>query len=383
MKKNKRIFLVIIITILIIFGSISGIGFNNINYANTEEDMTNISQCSKKFMDKYFKESKAIKESDNKDKILIVTSKTKIKNGEGASKIIEAPNNQYILQYDSYEEKNEALENLKTDNNIVSVEENIIYTKTESEYNSWGIEKIGLDLAKQAVDTKELNDITVAIIDTGCDMNLFNKNYPGKIVETYNVLNPEDKMVDEDGHGTHIAGTIAEGTPSNVKILPIKVSTDGNMYNTDIIEAINYIVYNNKADVINMSFGSYYRSESIYQAINAANQKNIICVAAAGNDNTSSKHYPSAYDNTMSIAACDSNLKKASFSNFGSTITFTAPGVDILSINGTMSGTSMATPHAVSATAILKSYNDNYTLEDTIDILKEYAIDLGNVGRDN
>ena len=79
------------------------------------------------------------------------------------------------------------------------------------------------------MDTKELNDITVAIIDTGCDMNLFNKNYPGKIVETYNVLNPEDKMVDEDGHGTHIAGTIAEGTPSNVKILPIKVSTDGNM----------------------------------------------------------------------------------------------------------------------------------------------------------
>ena len=214
-------------------------------------------------------------------------------------------------------------------------------------------------------------------------MDLFNQNYPGRIEEVYNVLDSNtNAMYDYQGHGTHIAGTIAEGTPDNVKIIPVRVSEEGKLYLSDILEGINYIVYYDKADVINMSFGGYGRSEEEYQAIESANQKNIICVAAAGNDNSQAMHYPSSFDNTISIASVDSAFYKSNFSNYGSTITFAAPGSNILSINGYMSGTSMATPHAVCAVAILKSYNNAITLENTIDLLKDNAIDLGEEGFD-
>ena len=354
----------------------------NIGEKNQQEEFVNIAECSEEFMEEYFEKSKELKEKNNKDNILIVTSKEKIENTFGASDIIEAPNNQYILQYDSEEEKNIALDEFKKLDDTVKVEKNTTYTIAD--YNSWGIEKTGLDYATKIANEKNLNEVTVAIIDTGCDMQLFNKNYYGKIVETYNVLNPGGNMVDEDSHGTHIAGTIAEATPDNVKILPVKVATNGKvMYITDIIEAINYIVYYDKADVINMSFGGYYFSDAIYQAIEAANKENIISIAAAGNDNKSSEFYPAAFNNTISIASVDSNLNKSDFSNYGSTITFSAPGTNILSINGTKSGTSMATPHAVSAVAILKSYNKKISLDNTIELLKRYAIDLGENGYDN
>ena len=381
MKKNKRIFLIAFITIVTIFSSINFVNIN-VSYANEEKSLLNISECSSSFMANYFEGSKEIRESDNKENVLIVTSTTKVKDGKGASKIVAAPNNQYILQYDSEEEKDKALESFKAQKNIISVEENVIRTFCATDYNSWGIEKTGLDQAIEAANAKKLEDVTVAIIDTGCDMELFNDNYSGKIVETHNVYDNK-AMYDNYGHGTHIAGTIAEGTPDNVKILPIKVSDGRTLDTLDIIEAINYVVHNKKADVINMSFCGYGYSEAEYQAIEAANKNNIICVAAAGNENTSTRSYPASFDNTISVSSVDSELKKSSFSNYGPTITFAAPGTDIESINGTMSGTSMATPHAVCAAAILKSYNKDYTLEDTIEVLRKYAIDLGDEGRDN
>ena len=250
-------------------------------------------------------------------------------------------------------------------------------------------------------NSENMQQVTVAIIDTGCDMTLFNRYYGGKISEVYNVLEQSTTvMVDEDGHGTHVAGTIAEGTPDNVKILPIKVSRTGSMYYSDIIAAINYIVYNNKAQAINMSFGGYGYNEALDQAIEAAKKKNIISVAAAGNDNTKAKHYPSALENTISIASVDSNLNKSTFSNYGAEITFAAPGTNIRSIMGKdasiskrngnnddddheiISGTSMATPHVVAAVAILKGYNKNLTFENVVDILKDNAQDLGEEGWD-
>ena len=354
----------------------------NVNDVSKEEKVGK-KDDSKEFMEKYFEEIKNINSDEEKENMLIIISSSKIGNTYGAQKIIEAPNNQYILQYESTEKKDEALIALKEDDSISSVEENIIYTIEDTDYNSWGVEKMALDHAIDSSKIEILSNVTVAIIDSGCNMNLFNQNYSGKIVETYNVLeNSTTSMVDENGHGTHIAGTIAEATTSNVKILPVKVSRTGSMYNTDVVAAINYITEYNKADVINMSFGSYYKSEAIEQAIDSANNKNIICVAAAGNDNTNKKHYPSSLDNTISIASVDSELKKSSFSNYGSDITFAAPGTNILSINGKKSGTSMATPHAVSAIAILKGYNKDLTLENTINVLKLTALDLGEEGWD-
>ena len=87
-----------------------------------------------------------------------------------------------------------------------------------------------------------------------------------KIVDTYNLYDPDkygnNVMFDGFGHGTHIAGTIAEGTPDNVKILPVKISNEASISDALIINAIYYIVDDHKADVINMSFGGTGRNDA-------------------------------------------------------------------------------------------------------------------------
>ena len=405
--KNKKIKFIILLIIII---TTAIIGFNyfknkdiiyigKVEEKNEEKDnclhiqsegIVNLNECTDEFMQNYFEKTKTITE-DKKDFVLIVTSKEKLADNYGASNIIEAPNNQFFLVYNSNEEKENAFIELKNNNNIETVETNKVFktcetnSKTENTYNSWGIEKIGLDKASIELTNRRNNSVTVAVLDTGCDIDLINQYYPEKIIESYNAINPDEEMNEGNGHGTHVAGTIAEGTPQNINILPVKVASWNTFYSTDVINGINYISYYNKADVINMSFGGGEEDEgivSIYYAIEAANRKNIICVAAAGNESNDKPHFPSGFDNTMSIAACDSNMEKADFSNYGPTITFIAPGKDILSVNGTKSGTSMAAPHVACAVAILKSYKKDISLEEAIDFLKQYSLDLGDEGWD-
>ena len=398
-KKLKKSLLIVLIIVILLSGMLL---LYKSNFFQKQERF-NISYLPTEFVEKYFEEIGKADSNTEKENMLIVISDNKIKNSYGAKKIIEAPNHQYILQYNSEKQKKSALQQLKKDKKIESVEENDIYTIEEGNYNSWGIEKMALDhaIVSANANTENMQQITVAVIDTGCDITLFNKYYGGKILEFYNVLEQSTTvMTDESGHGTHVAGTIAEGTPNNVKILPIKVSKTGDMYYSDVIAAINYIVYKNNAQVINMSFGGYGYNEALDQAIESAKVKNIISVAAAGNDNTSKKHYPASFDNTISIASVDSDLNKSTFSNYGAEISFAAPGTNIRSIMGkdtyiskrngnnddddheVISGTSMATPHAVSAVAILKGYNKDLTFENVFNILKDNAIDLGEKGWD-
>ncbi len=378
MKRQKRLLLVVIMLFTLLL-SATHYDASNIN----TNSLINITECSSSFMNKYFEEVSKIEDED-KENILIVTSKTKIIDTYGATKTISAPNNQYILVYSSVETKDKAMDKLSRAKGIVTVEENIIYEI--SSYNSWGVTSTGMDIASKIIDDREdKEDIVVAIIDTGLDVTLFKNNYPTKLAGTYNGLTgstAESSMKDENGHGTHIAGTIAESTPSNVKIYPAKASNGSTLSSTDIIACINYIVHNKKANVINMSFGSYTPHTATRQAIQAANNAGIICVAAAGNESTAQTAYPAGYDETIAVSAIDLNNNLASFSNTGSNITFAAPGVNIKSINGTMGGTSMASPHVAAAVAIVKSYNKDLTMTEVVDILKVCAVDLGTPGWD-
>ena len=365
----------------------------------TFEDIYNIDECTEEFMNNYFEEISNIKE-DDEENILIVTTLDKIENDYGARKIIPSPNNQYVLLYENKEEKDIALKQLEKDSSIISVDENNVMTLDVSKYNSWGIKKMGLDGSMKVANNLNLPEVRVAVIDSGCDVNLINKYYSGKIAEIYDLFtNSKKTITDTHGHGTHIIGTISEGTPDNVKIVPIKIGTGDRIYTDKTLAAINYIVYYEKADVINMSFGGTGYSSSLYNAIESANRKNIISVCAAGNESTSQPHYPSGYNNTVSIGSVDSGLNLAPYSNYGDTIDFVAPGSNIKSTLSNdmelskrrdgeddfevLSGTSMATPHAVNAIAILKSYNKNLSRSNVINLLKTYAIkDLGYVGKD-
>ena len=409
-KKNKE-YLFFFFAIVFLSCSILLVIRNN---TPKKDALINISYLSEEFIENYFEEISKVNSNEEKANMLIVISNNQIQDSYGAVNIIEAPNNQYILQYNTIEEKNIALQKFKDDKRIKSVTENKAYAFQSDNYNSWGVEAMALNQAMTQINTniENVQEVTVAIIDSGCDISLFNKYYNGKIDEVYDVLeNSTTNISDEYGHGTHIAGTIAESTPANVKILPVKVSKINDAgtlspkpygpYITDIIAAVNYITYNKKADVINMSFASYTYNEPLDQAIEAAKQENIITVAAAGNVSDDKYNYPAAQDNTISVAGVDSNLAKYRNSAYGETITFTAPAVGIKSILGsnmqisfdnfnadgdddheTMDGTSMAAPHVASAVAILKGYNKNLTLENVIDLLKSKVIDLGEEGWD-
>ena len=350
------------------------------------------------FLQKYFADYYTLRNSSEYDmeNLLLVMSDTK-PNSYGAASVVDAPNQTYFFYYNSVEERDEAFEKLKQDG-VASVDKNTISYHTSS-YMSWGIEKMALNKATSAVSSMSSpNDVTVAIIDTGLMRNVFRSHFPDKRMQYYCVVEDTCRSSDDPvGHGTHVAGTIAEGTPSNVGILSINAvtmytyqgQTRAGFDDADLITSINYAV-SNGADVINMSLGGEIADAATKAALDAAEQRGVVVVAASGNGATEGNavEYPAAFSSTMSIGALDSSLNHAYFSTYNNYVDFAAPGVDITSLDSTTGGvvshegTSMATPHMSAAVAILKSFNKNLNLSQAIEALKKQTIDLGSAGKD-
>ncbi len=174
-------------------------------------------------------------------------------------------------------------------------------------------------------------------------------------------------------HGTHVAGIIAGQTHNskgiaaigyNCKMIPVKIGLSSNSFLTGAFQGLDYAVNASGCDVINMSWGGGGWSATYQTLFNIAKTKGIICVAAAGNSNTSTPMYPASYNHVISVAASASTDARASFSNFGSNIDVTAPGVGIPSClagatnsYGNLSGTSMASPLVAGLCALMKCYN--------------------------
>lgn len=195
--------------------------------------------------------------------------------------------------------------------------------------------------------------------------------------------------MDDNGHGTHVAGTIGavgnngagiSGVMWNVQLMPLKIcDANGSCDTADEISAIDYVILmkNRGANIkiINASFGSYAYTTSEYLAIERANAAGVLFVAAAGNDgynNDLTPSYPASYNlpNIISVAATDQNDRRVSFSNYGLTsVHVAAPGVYILSTipqnlysdnsdKEFLMGTSMAAPHVAGLAGLLYSYYD-------------------------
>ena len=361
---------------------------NGTNSTANTNPLINISELPEEFMKAYLADYAKIASSENKENVLIVTSEKTLENSFGAKNVVNAANNRYFLEFETEDEKKMALAMIEGLPDL-EAEENRLYTfdgdEDGAEFNSWGIEKMGLDYASKLIEEAgNASEIVVAVLDTGLDTELFNENFSDKLAGTYSVVSGKTEAPDELGHGTHTAGTIAEGTPNNVKIFSVQLSTGRQMYTTDIVAGMDYAIYYTNADVVNMSFGGYNYGKAEYISLEAMRENKIIPVASAGNESTSTPSYPASFDNTISVSALDITLNFASeFSNFGKTIDFAAPGVDVLSINGTMSGTSMAAPHVSAAAAIAKSLNKDFNLETTKEFLATRAVDLGMNGKDS
>lgn len=218
--------------------------------------------------------------------------------------------------------------------------------------------------------------IVIAVLDTGVDAS--HPLLAGRLVAGYDLVDddadPTDEVngADDDGdghydeaygHGTFIAGIVAQVAPDAL-VQPIRVlDADGRAEFYAVIEAIDYAIESG-ADVINMSFGipARFQSKAFDAALKRAHAAGIVVVAAAGNSGVSDEHYPAAAKDVISVTALgpDDQLL-APFSNHGKWVHIAAPGVDIVSAvpgggYATWSGTSMATPVVSSLAAILEDY---------------------------
>lgn len=249
------------------------------------------------------------------------------------------------------------------------------------QFLSWPIKLFNIE---RAWDFSQGDGVVIGVIDTGCDLN--HEDLKHSFVDGYNFVEKNNNPQDRNGHGTHVAGTIAAsnnglgmvGVAPNAKIMPLKALSDnGYGSNIDVANAVVWAT-DKGAKILTMSLGSEFPFGPLEKAINYATSKGVIVFCASGNSGIDSDiQYPAKYDNAISIGAIDKNLNVCSFSCSGDSLEFLAPGDDIVSATpnntySTMSGTSMATPFAVGCAALLVSkLKSSLDRDSCVDILKK------------
>lgn len=245
--------------------------------------------------------------------------------------------------------------------------------------------------------------ITIAILDTGCEISHI--DLKDRIIGGRNFTNDDrgDQTIyrDYNGHGTHVAGTMAAtandigvvGVAPEANLLIVKVlDKHGSGQYKWIIDGIYYAI-EQKVDIISMSLGGSEDVPELHEAVKKAVESEILVVCAAGNegdgrDPTEELSYPAAYNEVISVGAVGQNRRISDFSNSNKEIDLVAPGDKILStfLNGkyaVLSGTSMATPHVSGALALIKTISNeaferNLTEPELYAQLIRRTIPLGN-----
>ncbi|MBD2084893.1 S8 family peptidase [Trichocoleus sp. ST-U3] len=319
-------------------------------------------------------------------------------------------------QYNSEFSESDQLYIIKGDRNLLKtlkksplakkteyIEPNYVYKALEvpndPEYSKqWNLRSINVE---SAWDETKGAGMTVAVIDTGISRVPDLKDT--KFVQGYDFVNNRDQADDDNGHGTHVGGTVAQATNNGygvagiayeASLMPLKVlSAEGGGTVADIAEAIKFAA-DNGADVINMSLGGGGESQVMQEAIDYAYNKGVVIVAAAGNSNENSASYPARYPHVIGVSAIDSAGEKAFYSSYGAGVDISAPGGAITEENpsggilqetisydengkliptfAAFQGTSMASPHVAGVAALVKASGVTEP-EEVLGVLKKSA----------
>ncbi len=270
----------------------------------------------------------------------------------------------------------------------------------------WNLDAVG---AESAWATSTGAGVVVAVIDTGVSSGSLDGI--GAMRSGYDFVNSDSDPKDDNGHGTHVAGTIAQATDNakgvaglayGATIMPVKVlDRSGSGYTSWVVSGINYAV-SNGAKVINLSLGSSTYSTTEATAVANAWSSGVFVAAASGNAGASSVEYPGAYAGAVAVGATRYGNSLASYSNRGTALDLVAPGGDtsrddngdgyadgILQETFSRStwsyyfyqGTSMATPHVAAAAALLMAVGATNSQAESA--LTSTALDLGSAGWDS
>ncbi len=235
-----------------------------------------------------------------------------------------------------------------------------VIAKPKLKSGLWNLDAIGAYTAQQYGSG---DGVKVAIIDSGVDYSHSQLRQRFGNDKGYDFVRNSAEPMDENGHGTHVAGIAAAsdyGVAPRCRLYAVRVlDENGSGTEADAIAGIEWCI-KNSVDVANMSFGGPVASQALEEVCEYAWQQGMLLVAAAGN-NGYGANYPAAFgESVIAVAAVDESLQHPEFSNIYETNDIAAPGVGIVStyLNeryATLTGTSMASPHVAGSLALAKS----------------------------
>jgi subtilisin len=234
--------------------------------------------------------------------------------------------------------------------------------KPAGQKTPWGVSRVH---APEAWAKTAGQGVKVCVVDTGIDMT--HPDLKGNIAGGWNALDNSSNFKDDNGHGTHVSGTIAAvnnaigvvGVAPKASLYGVKVLDASGSGSFDAVIAGMQWCVQNHMQVASMSLGADQGNDSLKETVAAMAKGGVTLIAAAGNSGpgAGTVGYPAGYPGAIAIAAMDSSDKTADFSSRGPQVAFIAPGVNVLStyMGGgyrSLSGTSMATPHMTGLAAL-------------------------------
>ncbi|MBT2444285.1 S8 family peptidase [Streptomyces sp. ISL-36] len=257
---------------------------------------------------------------------------------------------------------------LAADPSVAKVVQNKTFTinATQADPPSWGLDRV--DQTETAGDAKYTypdgagEGVTAYVIDTG--VRISHSDFGGRASDGFDAVDNDNTAQDGNGHGTHVAGTIAgtaHGVAKKAKIVAVRVLDDNGSGTTEqVVAGIDWVTKNHQGpSVANMSLGGG-ADPALDEAVKKAIASGVTFGVAAGNESADAgQGSPSRVQEAITVASSTKDDQQSSFSNFGSVVDLYAPGSDITSAwndsdtgTKTISGTSMATPHVVGAAAV-------------------------------